>query len=88
MRSVGVDRKVLRDEQWERVEQLLPGKVSDPGRTAKGHRRFVESVLWIMRTGSPWRDLPAEFGHWHRAYVRFALARARVLGEDGAGFTR
>jgi transposase len=44
---------MLRDDQWERIELLLPGKASDPGRTARDNRRFVEAVLWIMRTGSP-----------------------------------
>jgi len=66
-----MDRKMLRDEQWERIEQFLPGKASDRGVTAKDNRRFVKAVLWI----SPWRDLPAEFGHWHRTYVRFSRWR-------------
>ena len=66
---------MLRDDQWKRIEQLLPGKAGDRGVTAKDNRRFVEAVLWIMRTGSPWRDLPAEFGHWHRTYVRFSRWR-------------
>ena len=57
-----MDRKMLRDDQWERIEELLPGKASDPGCTAKDNRRFVEAVLWIMRTGSPWR----EKGVWER----------------------
>lgn len=76
-----MDRKMLRDEQWERIEQLLPGKASDPGVTAKDNRRFVEAVLWIMRTGSPWRDLPAEFGHWHRTFVRFSRWREKGVFE-------
>lgn len=72
-----MDRKMLRDEQWERIEQLLPGKAGDRGVTARDNRRFVEAVLWIMRTGSPWRDLPAEFGPWHRTYVRFSRWREK-----------
>ena len=40
--------------------------------TAKDNRRFVEAVLWIARTGSPWRDMPKAFGHWHRIYVRYS----------------
>lgn len=74
-------RKMLRDDQWERIEQLLPGKASDAGCTAKDNRRFVEAVLWLMRTGSPWRDLPAELGHWHRTYVRFARWRESGVWE-------
>lgn len=76
-----MDRKMLRDDQWERIEPLLPGKASDRGVTAKDNRRFVEAVLWIMRTGSPWRDLPAEFGHWHRTYVRFSRWREKGVFE-------
>ena len=66
-----MDRRVLRDDQWERIAPLLPGKATDCGVTAKDNRLFLEGVLWIARTGSPWRDLPAEFGHWHRVYVRY-----------------
>jgi transposase len=65
-------RKILRDDQWERIEQMLPGKKSDRGCTAADNRLFVEAVLWIARTGSPWRDLPDEFGFWNSAYKRFA----------------
>ena len=64
-------RAQLRDDQWDRLKGLLPGKATDCGVTAKDNRLFVEAVLWIARTGSPWRDLPEEFGHWHRVYVRY-----------------
>lgn len=66
-----MNRAVLRDDQWERIAPLLPGKSTDCGVTAKDNRLFLEGVLWIARTGSPWRDLPAEYGHWHRVYVRY-----------------
>lgn len=62
----------LRDDQYERIAGLLSGKASDPGRTAADNRLFVEAVLWIARTGSPWRDLPGEFGPWNSVYQRFA----------------
>ncbi len=65
-------RKMLRNDQWERIEHLLPGKASDCGVTAKDNRLFVEAVLWILRTGSPWRDLPVELGNWHNTYTRFS----------------
>jgi putative transposase len=65
-------RKRLRDDQWERIRALLPGKVSDRGVTAKDNRLFVEAVLWIARTGAPWRDLPTAFGSWHTTYTRYA----------------
>lgn len=64
-------RTVLGDERWARIEGELPGKKGDPGCTARNNRLFVESVLWIARTGSPWRDLPSEFGNWFTAYTRF-----------------
>ena len=64
-------RRMLNDEQWKMIKDLLPGKKSDRGVTAKDNRSFVEAVLWINRTGSPWRDLPKEFGFWHRVYVRY-----------------
>ena len=76
-----MDRTMLRDDQWERIEQLLPGKATDRGVTAKDNRQFVEAVLWVMRTGSPWRDLPEELGHWHRTYVRFSRWREKGVWE-------
>jgi transposase len=63
-------RTVLRDDQWERVKDHLPGKATDRGVAARDDRHFLEAVLWINRTGSPWRDRPSAFGHWHRVYVR------------------
>ena len=68
-------RKLLRDDRWRRIEHLLSGKASDLGCTAKDNRLFVEAVLWVMRTGIPWRDLPPEFGNWHSTFVRFSRWR-------------
>ena len=67
----GMDRSVLTDVQWAKMEPLCLGKPSDPGRSGKDNRLFVEAVLWIVRTGSPWRDLPPAFGHWNSVYTRF-----------------
>ena len=65
-------RKWLRNDQWTRIEPMFPGKASDPGRSGRDNRLFVEAVLWVARTGSPWRDLPQEFGGWNSVYQRFA----------------
>ncbi len=64
-------RSILLDDQWERIKDHLLGKATDRGVTAGDNHRFLEVVLWISRTGSPWRDLPKELGHWHRVYVRY-----------------
>lgn len=64
-------RKVLKDSQWVRIAPLLPGKPGDPGRSAADNRLFVEAVLWIARTGAPWRDLPDAFGLWNSVFKRF-----------------
>ena len=63
---------MLRDDQWERIEVLLLGRKGKRGRPAVNNRQFVEAVIWIARTGSPWRDLPVEFGPWNSVYIRFA----------------
>ena len=65
-----MERRVLRDDQWERIAPLLPGKVGDPGRSGADNRLFVEAVLWIVRVGAPWRDLP-DFGNWNSVFQRF-----------------
>src|SRR5688572_33054169 len=65
-------RKLLNDWQWEKLAPLLAGKVSDRGVTAKDNRLFLEAVLWIMRTGAPWRDLPPQLGNWHTTFTRFS----------------
>ena len=64
-------RLVLSDAQWERIAPLLPGKDGDPGRSGDNNRMFLEAVLWIVRTGAPWRDLPACFGNWFSVWKRF-----------------
>ncbi len=66
-----MDRDVLSDAQWERTAPLLPGKCGDPGRSGADNRLFLEAVLWIARTGSPWRDLHPEFGNWNSVFQRF-----------------
>jgi len=63
-------RYALRDDQWEKIEQLLPGKASDVGVTARDNRLFVEAVLYRYRAGIPWRDLPERFGDFRVIHTR------------------
>ncbi len=65
-------RLILTDPQWERIKDLMPGKPGDRGRTGSDNRLFIEAVLWLVRTGVPWRDLPSEFGPWSRVWKRFS----------------
>ena len=62
----------LRDDQWERIKDLLPGRVGSVGVTAADNRRFVEAVLYRYRTGMPWRDLPERFGDGIKVHLRFS----------------
>ena len=79
-------RMILSEEQWDRIAPELPGKVGDPGATARNNRLFVEAVLWIARTGAPWRDLPQGFGNWFTVYTRFwRWAQKGVWGTDFQG---
>jgi transposase len=71
-RGVNMTRRyALRDDQWERIKELLPGKEGDVGVTAKDNRLFVEAVLYRYRAGIPWRDLPKEFGDFRVIHTRF-----------------
>jgi transposase len=66
-----MERFVLTDAQWAKMEPHCLGKPTDPGRSGKDNRLFVEAVLWVVRTGSPWRDLPAFFGKWNTVFKRY-----------------
>ncbi len=64
-------RYALRDDQWERIKELLPGRQGSVGVTAKNNRLFVEAVLYRYRAGIPWRDLPERFGPFRKVHTRF-----------------
>lgn len=69
----------LTDGQWRLVEPLLPPERGRPGRPSRSNRAMVDAILWVHRTGSPWRDLPKWFGPWQSAWTRFdRWARAGV----------
>ena len=65
-------RYALCDDQWERIENLLPGREGAVGATAKDNRLFVEAVLYRYRAGIPWRDLPERFGDFRVVHTRFS----------------
>lgn len=67
-----MDRQELSDSVWAMIAPHLPGKVSDPGRTARDNRLFVEAILWMARSGAHWRVLPPEFGKWNSVFQRFS----------------
>lgn len=83
-------RHELSDEQFKRIEHMLPGRKGYVGVTAQDNKIFVNGVLWIFKTGAPWRDLPERYGHWkniHRRFSRWARAGVfdsifRILSED------
>jgi transposase len=66
-----VARHELSDEAWERIEGLLPEDSKLGGRPWNDHRRTLNGIFWVLRTGAPWRDLPACFGAWKSVYGRF-----------------
>jgi putative transposase len=71
----------LTDEQYRRIECLLPGKPTDPGATARDNRLSMDAILRIARTGAPWPDLPGRFGKYDTAYQRLdRWAKSGVLG--------
>jgi putative transposase len=88
--QVAVKRYELSEAQWSRIAPLLPGKAGDPGRTGADNRLFVNGVLWVLRSGAHWRDLPERYGKWksvHKRFTRWAKAGAwervfLVLTED------
>ena len=62
----------LRDDQWERIRDLLPGREGHVGVTARDNRLFVEAVLYRYRAGIPWCDLPERFGDGQKVHLRFS----------------
>lgn len=70
-------RYELSEAQWRRIEGMLPGKKGDPGRHGADNRLFVNGVLWVLRSGAHWHDLPERYGKWkslHKRFTRWAKA--------------
>jgi len=83
-------RHELTDEQFEKIKDFLPGREGSVGVTAQDNRLFVNAVIWVFKTGAPWRDLPDRFGKWssvHRRFSRWSASGVfdkifRILSED------
>ena len=64
-------RHAIKDADRERIQHLLPGQPGQHGKVAKDNRLFIDAILWISKTGAPWRDLPEYFGNWNSVWRRF-----------------
>lgn len=70
-------RYELSASQWRKIEGFLPGRPGYVGVTAKDNRTFVNGVLWVLRSGAQWKDLPSGYGNWksvHKRFTRWARA--------------
>ena len=83
-------RHELTDRQYDKIKDFLPGREETVGVTAQDNRLFVNAVIWIFKTGAPWRDLPERFGKWssiHKRFTRWSKSGVfdkifRILSED------
>ena len=66
-------RHEINDQDWERIKNILPPENTGEGRPSKSNRVMFNGMLWIDKTGAPWRDLPDRFGPWQTVYSRFRL---------------
>ena len=69
----------LREDQWERIKDILPGKVGNRGRAGYDKRGFIRAVMWVARTGAPWRALPKEYGNWGTVHKRFTRGAKALI---------
>src|SRR5256712_12765532 len=66
-----MNRHDLTNTQWEQLQSLLPPQKPHTGRPAADHRRILNGILWLLRTGAPWRDLPERYVYWSTNANRF-----------------
>jgi transposase len=75
----------ISDADWDRIENLLPGRPGLHGGVAEDNRRFVNAVLWVALSGAPRRDLHERFGNWNSIWRRFVGSDDGVTPTDSAG---
>jgi transposase len=74
-------RHAISDADWDRIKDLLPGRPGQHGGVAKNNRLFIDAVLWIGKTGAPWRDLPERFGNCNSVWKRFDRWARKGVGQ-------
>jgi transposase len=74
-------RHDISDHVWNLLESHLPGRAGAWGGTARDNRLFINAIVWILRTGAPWRDLPPDLGNWKNTHRRFCRWRDRGVWE-------
>jgi transposase len=74
-------RYELSDDQWDKIKKFLPGRKETCGVTAKDNRQFVNGVLWVLRSGARWSDLPPRFGNWKSIHKRFTRWATKQVWE-------
>ena len=77
-----IHRHDISDSAWEKIKPHTIGEKGTRGGNAKNTRQFINGVFWILRTGAPWRDLPAEYGHWKNVHRRFCRWRDKGIWEN------
>ena len=82
MEDKNIHRHDISDEFWSKLEPLLPGRKGSWGGQAQDNRRFINAVFWILRTGAPWRDLPASYGGWKNTIADFAAGEIKASGRN------
>ena len=78
---MGISRYELSEVQWEKIKDILPGRVESVGRTAADNRVFVKGVLWVLRSGAHWHDLPERYGKYKSLHKRFSRWAANGVWE-------
>ncbi len=73
-------RELMSNEEWDFYERFILAIRAPNGRKPTDHRLVLDGIFWIARTGSQWRDLPAEFGKWSSVYRQFRRWTWRVCG--------
>ncbi len=80
--SLAHRRHDISDELWNKIESNLPGQKGCWGGIARDNRTFINAVMWIFRTGVPWRDLPPDYGNWKNVHRRFCRWRDNGIWEN------